>query len=287
MAANARSFPGSSTKGPLEVADGSAAAAVCIDFYGRYEAQRTHAAALRSGAARDSIGRIGYADPPGETKIDPDPIGLLRGAPSPELARRFVTFVLSEAGQSLWQFPVAAEGPGPRKFELRRLPIRRSMYGAPFSQFVDKVDPWIIARPVENPNRAMRAFIAPLFQAMALDQPHKLAAAWRAILEHPGYPVDAQGIVKAADVADPSLAAMLEKFDALPTITGPQDAILRLDDPSSLAEIKAGMLRGGWKDAGLWSKEANPTQVFRRNAREFFRSNYKAIEQAHVVEIDG
>jgi iron(III) transport system substrate-binding protein len=35
LAANARSFAGSSTKGPIEVAAGETAAAVCIDFYGR------------------------------------------------------------------------------------------------------------------------------------------------------------------------------------------------------------------------------------------------------------
>jgi iron(III) transport system substrate-binding protein len=284
MAANARSFPGSSTKGPLEVAEGSAAAAVCIDFYGRYEAQRTRAAAIRSGASRDSVGRIGYADPPGETKIDPDPIGLLRGAPHPKLARRFVEFVLSEAGQSLWQFPVAEVGPGPRKFELRRLPIRVSMYGAPFSNFVDKVNPWAIARPVEHPNRAMRAFIAPLFQAMALDQPAELTAAWKAIIKHPAYPKDARGIVTSADVTDPTLVAMLESFDAMPSIVGPNEVMYHLDDPSSLGAIKAGFLRGGWKDDALWPREANPTQVFRRTARQYFRDKYEVIQKRASAE---
>lgn len=284
MAANARSFPGSSTKGPIDVADGSAAAAVCIDFYGRYEAQRTHAAAIRSGAASDAPGRIGYVDPPGETKIDPDPIGLLRGAPHPALARRFVEFVLSEDGQALLQYPIALTGPGPREFELRRLPIRRSMYDDHFDRFIDKVDPWVIARPVDHPNRAMRSFIAPLFQAMALDQPAQLGRAWQRIIHHPAYPREHSGLVRAEDVTDPELKAMLKQFDAMPVVHGPGGTAYPLEDPEVLAAVKAGWLRGGWADAKLWPSEANPTQVLRRTAREFFRKNYAAISEQPVAE---
>jgi iron(III) transport system substrate-binding protein len=279
MAANARAFAGSSTKGPLDVADGSAAAAVCIDFYGRYEAQRTRSAAIKSGAPSDTPGRIGYIDPPGETKIDPDPVGLLRGAPHPKLARRFIEFVLSEDGQALWQYPIAKIGPGPRWFELRRLPIRRSMYNDHFDMFVDKVDPWVIALPVQYPNRAMRAFIAPLFQAMALDQPKELRRAWNAIVNHPGYPKDGLDVVTAKDVTDKELKRMLEAFDAMPVIHGPSGTPLSLADPGSLAEVKAGWLRGGWKGDGLWPPEADPTQALRQLSRRFFGEKYRQIEK--------
>ncbi len=277
MAANARSFAGSSTKGPLEVADGSAAAAVCIDFYGRYEAQRTKAAAIRSGESADTPGRIGYVDPPGETKIDPDPIGMLNGAPNPELGRRFIEFVLSEQGQALWQYPIAEEGIGPRRFELRRLPIRRSMYEDHFDFFVDKVNPWVIARPVENPNRAMRSFITPVFQSMALDQPRLLTEAWKKIISHPAYPSDATGVVTADDVENAELADMIREFDAMPEVVGPDGQVYPLSDSSVLAEVKAGWLRGGWKSEGLWPLEADPTQAFRKRSREFFKAQYESI----------
>ena len=261
------------------MADGSAAAAICIDFYGRYEAQRTRAASIKAGASADEPGRIGYVDPPGETKIDPDPVGILRGAPSPELAKRFIEFVLSEDGQALWQYPIAKVGPGPRWFELRRLPIRRSMYQDHFNMFIDKVDPWRIALPVEHPNRAMRSFIAPLFQAMALDQPTELRRAWNAIVEHPAYPTDGGDIVTAADVTDPQLKRMLEAFDAMPTITSPSGTALNLVDPGVLAEVKAGWLRGGWREADLWPPEADPTQALRQDARRFFRAQYATVEE--------
>lgn len=286
LAANARSFAGSSTKGPIEVAAGETAAAVCIDFYGRYEAQRTRDAAVKAGlAGADAIGRVGYVDPPGETVIDPDPIGQLTGAPNPELARRFIDFVLSREGQALWQFPVTSSGLGPTDFELRRLPIRRSMYRDDFVRFVDKVDPWTIATPVAAPNRAMRAFIAPLFRAMALDQAEALQDAWRAITAHPAYPQDAEGLVTASSVSDPELSGLLTEFDSFPVIPGPViagqgDSSFNLGDVDQLAAVKAGWLRRGWADEGLWPVEADPTEVLRRIARRHFRAVYQAIVAA-------
>lgn len=278
MAANAHTFAGSSTSGPLDAAAGEAAAAVCIDFYGRYEAQRTRDAAIRAGLeSKDAVGRIGYVDPPGETVIDPDPIAMLTGAPDPELSRRFVEFVLSVDGQALWQFPVNEEGLGPRRFELRRLPIRRDLYRDHFDRFVDRVDPWTIATPVEVPIPAMRSFIAPMFRGLALDQPRLLREAWKAIAEHPGYPTDRGPLVTASMVDDPTLREMLERFDAMPIVVGPAGKEWNLNDPSLLAEVKAGWLRGGWSDAGLWSTEDDPTEMFRRLVRRQAEANYEAI----------
>ena len=281
LAANARSFAGSSTKGPIEVAAGETAAAVCIDFYGRYEAQRTQDAAVRAGlAGADAVGRVGYVDPPGETVIDPDPIAVLTGAPNRELARRFIDYVLSEDGQALWQFPVTETGRGPRQFELRRLPIRRSMYDADFERFVDQVDPWSIATAVEQPNRAMRAFIAPLFRAMALDQAELLETAWRTITSHPAYPTDPTGLVTAADVDDPDLRRMLEEFDSFPVVPGPDDTSYDLADSATLDTVKKGWLRRGWADDELWPSEGDPTEILRRIARAHFRSAYRSIIQS-------
>jgi ABC-type Fe3+ transport system substrate-binding protein len=282
MAANAHSFAGSSTAGPLDAAAGEAAAAVCIDFYGRYEAQRTRDAAIQAGLeSKDAVGRIGYADPPGETVIDPDPIAMLTGAPNPELARRFIEFVLSVEGQSLWQFRASPEGEpdglGPRRFELRRLPIRRELYRDHFDRFVDHVDPWTIATPVENPNGAMRSFIAPIFRGIALDQPERLREAWRAIADHPAYPTDRGPLVTAAMVDDPDLKSMLLAFDAMPVVTGPAGASYDLSNPDLLAEVKAGWLRGGWSDAGLWPSESDPTEMFRRLIRRQARADYDRV----------
>ena len=221
---------------------------------------------------------MGYVDPPRQTVIDPDPIAMLQGAPDPELAQRFIKFVLSEKGQALWQFPVQtvdSDGLGPARFELRRMPVRRSMY-AHMDRFIDQVDPYAIAEPVKYPNRSFRSFIPVLFDAIAMREPHLLSEAWVAITSHPAYPPGAQ-IVTAADVEDPELKEMLRRFDAMPSVPGPDGKEFDLADPSVLAEVKAGWLRGGWESDGLWPENADPSHFLRRSLGGFFVEQYESI----------
>ncbi|MCP4759183.1 MAG: extracellular solute-binding protein [Planctomycetes bacterium] len=274
-AANARTFSASSLRGPTDVAAGDAAMGVCIDFFGRYQQQ----ALADHGAA----GRLIYIDPPGETTLDPDPVSMLAHPPDPELAARFIEFVLSEEGQALWQFAPDDREPGelgPRRFALRRLPARASMYSDHFDQFVDQVDPFSNAATPEYSDRAMRAFIAPLMQAMAMDERDRLREAWIAISSHPAYPADADGIVSATDVADPKLAAMIEAFDAMPIITAPDGTVWSLDTPEGRNVVKRGWLRGGWSDADLWHEQADPATAFRRHAGSYFRSRFEEVTGA-------
>ena len=130
LGANARYFTDQSTKIPLDVASGDAAAGMCIDYYGRFQAE---AAAL---AGRP--GRVGFVTARGETSINADPIALLRGAPHRELAIAFIEFVLSDDGQKLWSFRRGAPG-GPERYALRRLPIVPHLYDHAFDGF--RADP--------------------------------------------------------------------------------------------------------------------------------------------------
>ncbi len=119
ISANARYFTDFSTKIPLEVAKGDAAAGMCIDFYGR--------SAEEDVRKSDGISRVGFIAPLGGTSISVDPIGMLRGAPDPEIATSFIEFVLGEPGQKLWSFKVGEPG-APRQHALRRLPVRHDLY---------------------------------------------------------------------------------------------------------------------------------------------------------------
>lgn len=119
ISANARYFSDSSSKIPLDVARGDAAAGLCIDYYGR----STEEALLRGGQAS----RVGFVMPEGGSSVSVDPIGLLRGAPDPELATAFIEFVLGDPGQRLWSFRAGAPG-GPAHSALRRLAARRDFY---------------------------------------------------------------------------------------------------------------------------------------------------------------
>ncbi len=116
MCANARYITDMSTKPPVDVAHGEAAMGVCIDFYGRSQAQ----AVMREGET-PKTSRVGYVDPPGKVFIDPDPITMLRGGSDPELARRFVEFVMTDEGQALWQFRATSTEAGRNNPPLPRM----------------------------------------------------------------------------------------------------------------------------------------------------------------------
>ncbi|MHC5113619.1 MAG: ABC transporter substrate-binding protein [Planctomycetota bacterium] len=272
--ANSRYFSASSLRPPTDVSEGDAAIGVCIDFYGRFQAQ-----ALVEAGYPD---RLGYVDPPGATTIDPDPISMLRGAPNLETAERFIEFCLSPQGQALWQFRVDDDDPdglGPEQFELRRLMVRRSMYEDHFDRAIDPVNPYEIARAVENPDRNVRRFVAVVFSAMVMDNHHELRDAWRAITSHPAFPRD-RPLVDAADVDDPELRAMLERFDAMPEIAGPDGATYSIAGTEHLGTLSAGWLKGGWKDEGLWPRSADPQRTLRRTMARFFRERYESVSKA-------
>ncbi|MDZ4829373.1 MAG: extracellular solute-binding protein [Phycisphaerae bacterium] len=282
MAANARSFAASAPRAPTDVSLGDAAAGVCIDFYGRFQAQAMEDA-TRDATHQASVPRVGYVDPAGETVIDPDPIALLRGAPNPVLARRFVEFVLSREGQALWQFHAKsrlatrpADNLGPETYEVRRMPVRRELYVRDFDRFVDQVDPFALATAVEKPDRNFRAFLPSMFVAMAIDNRELLRAAWNAIVEHPAYPRDGR-IVLAGDVSDSTLRAMLERFDALPSVDGPDGTTFDLSDPAALGPVREGWLKSGWSSARLWPTDAIPAEVLRSRMTAFFRAQYEGI----------
>ncbi|MGA1708663.1 MAG: ABC transporter substrate-binding protein [Phycisphaerales bacterium] len=281
MAANSRSFVSSAAKAPIDVSSGDAAAGLCIDFYGRYQAQSLRDAAL--AIDEPELDRLGYVDPPGQTVIDPDPIAMLTGAPDPELAKRFIEYCLSLEGQALWQFragtsadPASGAPAGPERFELRRMPVRRGLYATFADRMVDQVDPWTVASAVPDPDSSMRSFIAPIFAAAAMDRAPLLQAAWTAIVEHPAYPAGG-GLVRSTDVDDPTLAAMLARFDAMPEFPAPDGRELGLADRAARGEVRQGWLRGGWKDAGLWPADAAPASEFRRRAGEFFEAQYLEV----------
>jgi len=273
---NARYFSASSLKPPIDVSQGNAAMGVAIDFYGRFQSQ-----AMKEAGDAD---RIGYVDPIGGSTIDADPITMLRGAPQPELAKKFIEFSLSDEGQALWQFRKNegrqsgnAGGLGPTRFELRRMIITRSMYERHFPDFIDQVNPYVIATPAEYPDGNARDFISPVFAAMAMDTHHELREAWKAITAHPAYPKDGS-IVTAEQVSDPGLREMLMLFNAMPSLPGPgPGGELSLSDGTHLGALRLGWVEGEWKELGFWSAKETPTDAMRKRFGAFFRANYRKI----------
>lgn len=177
--ANARYFTDSSSKIPWDVQAGDAAAGMCIDFYGRFQSE-----AVRHP---DGSSRLLYAPVPGGSSVGADPIAQLRGAPHPETARAFIDFVLSEAGQKLWNFRVGTPG-GPTRYALRRQPIRPALYRAEFRRFAadPDSDPYAQAAAFEYhgewTGRLFRT-MGFVIRAMSIETHSELAAAWAALIE--------------------------------------------------------------------------------------------------------
>jgi len=179
-AANARYFTDSSQKPPIDVAQGDAAAGICIDFYGRFQEETL---ARRQGGGA----RVHFVAPRGGTAYTTDPIALLRGAPNRGLACDFIEFVLSTDGQRLWNQRVGTPG-GPERFALRRLPQRRDYYAAAeLRQWrsdpeVNPYDPAgvLVYRPEWT--GGMLRELAFVVRIVCQDTQPELRAAWRAVV---------------------------------------------------------------------------------------------------------
>lgn len=178
ISANARYFADSATKIPFDVESGDAAAGMCIDFYGRFESE----AVRKPGGSS----RMQYVTPEGGSSVGVDPIGLLRGAPNAGLAREFIEFALSFDGQALWNWKIGAPG-GPKKYALRRLPIRPDLYAPAYHAC--RSDPEVLPYAQANAFVYHPEWTSPLFRSIGfiirvicIDPHDELREAWRALI---------------------------------------------------------------------------------------------------------
>jgi ABC-type Fe3+ transport system substrate-binding protein len=192
--ANARYFAEASSKVPVDVAQGEAASGMCIDFYGRYQAQ------VVGGK------RVGFVAPADATVVTTDPVGILRGIKGQrlELATHFVEFLLTLEGQALWCMNLdegGKTGLGPVRYELRRPPVMPAIYAKYADRLVDNVNPYDIAKPLPKETPSYFSVLPTLLHAAAIDIHDELREAWQTI--------------NGTD--DPAKRAAMEKlFDELP-----------------------------------------------------------------------
>ena len=179
ISANARYFTDSSQKVPIDVADGNCAAGMCIDFYGREQAE----AERRRGGSD----RLVFVAPAGGTVSSVDPIALMRGAKNRAVALAFIDWVLSLDAQKLWNFKPGTPG-GPEQYNLRRMPVRRDFYAQEdWKQF--RSDPGVSPFAEKDQLIYHEEWTGGLFRELSFiirvmcqdDQP-ELVAAWRAII---------------------------------------------------------------------------------------------------------
>ncbi len=271
LSANARYFSGSSGKPPIDVSSGEAAAGLAIDFYGKAQAQ----SALAPGQ-KPSEGRVGYADPAGSVYIDPDPVSILRGGPEPELARRFVEYLLTEQGQSIWNFRPNAELSedervydadgvllGPSMYALRRMPARRVMYEKYMPQLMDKVNPFLLAG-TDKPS-PWRSSIGPMMGAFGIDTADELKRAWESLIE-----------ARDDESFPPEVLEEMERlFYALP------DHLMPPDEAGNPGEVLAFTPENYSKIRNSWRDPKHPEWAIKSRIRyvDFFRSCYSNVNK--------
>jgi len=267
MSANAQYFSNTSAKAPIDVSNGEAAAGVAIDFYGRFQSQ-----ALREPGGGPETSRVGYVDPEGLVFVDPDPVSILRGGPHPEMARRFVEYLLTEQGQSVWQLPAKgdiapAEALGPRTHELRRMPVRRVMYQRYFERFIDKVNPFEIAS--EARSLGWRSMISPMMGAFGIDLHMECRHAWDAM----------HAVIDAAEAGELDGATLRARsFDSPAALIAHAESIFyampvhRFEDGREVifSEATYDEVRNDWRDP----KRASELKIA---YTRFFRANYERL----------
>ena len=175
IVANSRTIAVASSNIPNEVAGGDVLAGPCIDFYG-------YAQVAKAGSDV-----IGYVNPKGASAITPDPIALLRKPPHRAMAEKFITFVLSAEGQRLWVLPVGAEG-GPKRHELRRLPVRPDVCETYADQLIIQ-DPYkqagegVFMKMDDELQNARTVMVRDLMGAALVDLHRELRSAWKAMID--------------------------------------------------------------------------------------------------------
>jgi iron(III) transport system substrate-binding protein len=168
IAANAKGFTQAANELPATVSNGDVAAAMSIDFYARAQIAAVSRCDSRAKAGGKSVvgcvERIGYVEPQGATMVTPEPIAVAKGAQHAEVAKRFIEFVLSDAGQRLW---ITKPGPGETsEMALQRLPVVRSVYDNPVN-FTEFTNPFTTAGGF-NTKPARRAAFGLMDELVAL-----------------------------------------------------------------------------------------------------------------------
>jgi hypothetical protein len=130
--------------------------------------------------------------PKGETLLNPDSIGILKGAPHRELAQLFVEYNLSEdGGQRLWMLQPNTLPGSPRRYSICRLSIMPALYveanypPSIRSVPVNPFDESQVGKLVDFSNKladGRRFVMSDLFGCWIIDTHDELNAAWRAVL---------------------------------------------------------------------------------------------------------
>jgi iron(III) transport system substrate-binding protein len=169
---NCRKFDRLSSSTAKDVTLGETAYGFAIDFYGLAQV----AAGGRSN--------LTFLLPRDFAAMNPDGICLLKGAPNPAVAGRFVDFLLSETGQKIWFLP-KGHPEGPRQNSLDRMSVRPEIYRMYRGVSHIEHSPFDLEQRFlydSKLGRDRREIVAALAGALLVDTHAELQRAWRAAI---------------------------------------------------------------------------------------------------------
>lgn len=173
VAGNTRQFDRFSTTTAKECVAGQTAFAFCVDYFGFTQIDAVGATNLELTLPTDF------------TSTSIDGIAQLRGGPHPVVTSRFITFVLSDAGQRLWYLP-KGHPEGPRFHSLNRLPVRPEIYQKYAGASAIRVNPFDLKQTFHfdaNLARSRQDIVRSLHGALLVDNHRELVKAWKTMIE--------------------------------------------------------------------------------------------------------
>lgn len=203
MGGNVRKFDRFSSTTAKDVTLGETAYAMAIDFYAFTQV----AAAGRTNLA--------FTMPVDVTALVPDGIAILKGAPHLVEARRFVDFVLSDAGQKLWYLP-KGHPEGAQRHSIERMPVRPALY----RQYADvsniQFSPFDLKQSFHFDGQLARKraqIVAALVGCLLVDTHTELQAAWQAVIRRGLLPEEVARLGQAPLTSDEALALAAGPWD--------------------------------------------------------------------------
>ena len=157
--ANALYFSASSSEPAHAISSGNAAIAMVIDYFANETLAQINSKSLQ------------FILPTDFTILTQDPIAILKGAPNPFAARKFVDFILSEAGQKILSLQVGEPG-GPKNSYIGRTPILAHLAGKKTLQLSRKAHPLNLHNPKEQ------LVLCDIIGRLLIDQKKLLNNAW-------------------------------------------------------------------------------------------------------------
>jgi ABC-type Fe3+ transport system substrate-binding protein len=163
MAGNVHEFERSTGAAAKSCTMGNVAYSLIVDFYGFIQI---------SEAGSENMS---FLIPASESILNPDSIAILKGAPHQAVAEKFVDFVLSEEGQSLWLAP-KGHALGPKQFSIERMAVRPDLYEKFAGVTLMKTNPFHDLKPLPYNSKlgTLRwSVLNSLLGAFAIDSPRE------------------------------------------------------------------------------------------------------------------